>query len=148
MMGRCLCGTVRIEAEPDIGGLAEGGLGACHCGMCRRWTSSAFVEIASKPGTVKVEGPVKVFQSSEWAERAFCENCGSPLWYRITAGGQDQGQYQLSAGLFDNAADLKLKLEVFIDKKPDGYAFAGKHRTMTEAEIIAMFAPQEKGVPE
>lgn len=139
--GRCLCGAVKLTAEPDTVGLAAGGLGACHCDMCRRWSSSAFVEMAAKPGSVKVEGPVKTYTSSPWAERAFCDNCGSPLWYRLTAEGPEQGQYQLSAGLFDNAADLDLTLEVFIDKKPDGYEFAGKQKTMTEAEIFAMFAP-------
>ena len=146
--GKCLCGAVTITAEPDTGGLADGGLGACHCGMCRAWTSSAFIEIAARPGSVAVEGPANVFQSSEWAERAFCERCGSPLWYRITAEGPDAGQYQLSAGLFENAGGLDLNLEVFIDKKAEGYAFAGERKTMTEAEIFAMFAPPEEGAPE
>ncbi len=143
--GRCLCGAVRVTAESGEGGLAGGGLAACHCGMCRRWTSSAFVEFVAKPGTVRVQGPVKVFRSSDWAERAFCETCGSALWYRLTAEGPEQGQYQLAAGLFENAAGLELKLEVFVDRKPDGYAFAGEQRTMTEAEIVAMYAPPEEG---
>ena len=56
LTGKCMCGAVTITAEPATGGMADGGLGACHCGMCRAWTSSAFVEIAAKLGTVAVAG--------------------------------------------------------------------------------------------
>ena len=66
----------------------------------------------------------------------------------MTAEGPDAGEYQLSAGLFENAGDLDLNLEVFIDKKPRGYAFAGERKTITEAEIYAMFAPPEEGAQE
>lgn len=141
--GKCLCGSVAIAAEPQAGGLSESGLGACHCGMCRRWTSCTFLEFTAKQGSVSVEGPVKVFQSSEWAERAFCERCGSALWYRLTGDGPEAGRYQLSAGLFENAGDMSLTLEVFIDRKPDGYAFAGERKTLTEADILAMYAQDQ-----
>ncbi len=148
LSGRCLCGAVTITARPDTGDLNDGGLGACHCDMCRRWTSSAFVEFSAKVGSVSIKGPAKVFQSSEWAERAFCEKCGSPLWYRVTAGGADSNSYQLSAGLFENAAGLPLNLEVFIDEKPQAYAFEGDRKRMTGAELFAMFAPPEEGAQE
>ncbi|MDQ2090290.1 GFA family protein [Marimonas arenosa] len=96
-------------------------------------------------GSVEVAGPVKVFTSSEWAERAFCATCGSALWYRITAPGLMHGQYQIAAGLFDNAGGMAPRLEVYIDKKPAGYALEGgdARRQMTEAEVIEAFAPKE-----
>ena len=139
MTGQCLCGAVTVTATPERPSLA-----ACHCNMCRRWTSAAFVAFPSDDAVA--EGPVKVFQSSEWAERAFCERCGSALWYRITAPGPGHGQYQLASGLFD-VAGMHLGLEVFIDEKPDAYAFDGaeNRRQMTGAEIIAIFAPKEDG---
>ena len=136
--GRCLCGAVTVSAEP-----ARNGISACHCDMCRRWTSSAFVAIEAVNGTVKVEGPAKTITTSDWAERAFCTECGSPLWYRITAEGPYHGQYQLAAGLFANAGGMPLTLEVYIDRKPEGYAFEGDRKRMTEAEIIAIYAPPE-----
>ncbi|MDJ0825064.1 MAG: GFA family protein [Rhodobacter sp.] len=139
MQGRCLCGAVIVSAE-----LARRSLSACHCDMCRQWTSSAFMAIDAKVGSVQVEGPVKVFQSSDWAERAFCEVCGSNLWYRITAEGPGHGQHQLAAGLFD-VNGMYLGLEVFIDSKPDAYAFEGERRQMTGEEIVAYFAPKEDG---
>ena len=138
--GQCMCGAVTVEAE-----IAKPGLTACHCDMCRRWSSGAFVAITTVPGSVVAKGPFRVVQTSEWAERAFCTECGSPLWYRVTIEmPNEDNSHQLAAGLFDNAAGLPLKLEVFIDKKPEGYAFEGgdNRRQMTEAEVFAIYGPE------
>ncbi|EAQ46361.1 hypothetical protein MED193_14237 [Roseobacter sp. MED193] len=96
--------------------------------------------IPAAPGYAAL-GPVKTYVSSDWAERAFCADCGSALWYRITAPGKMHGQVQMAAGLFDNAGGTKLGLELYIDRKPKGYAFAGEHRQMTEADVMAAFRP-------
>lgn len=132
--GRCLCGavTVRTTFKSSI-------IRACHCDMCRRHTSSMFMSLATDPGSVSFEGPAKSYRSSEWAERGFCEICGSTLWY----GTVEDGIRHPAAGLFENAADAPLKLEFFADKTPSGYALAGDHRKMTTQETIAMFAPRE-----
>ncbi len=137
-----MCGAVTINAA-----LTDDRLRACHCHMCRAWTSGAFVSVASVPGSVSTDGPVKVMQTSDWAQRANCGGeCGSPLWYEITEEGPPgYGQKNLSAGLFPDAAGMALKLELFIDKKPGGYAFTGDHRKMTEAEMLAIFAPPKDG---
>lgn len=138
LSGSCLCGAVTVEATPTRHALA-----ACHCDMCRRWTSSMLMTVPAEAGSVEATGPVKTFSSSEWAERAFCADCGSPLWYRLTNGDDSHMQMQLSAGLFEGAGGMDLKLEVFIDRKPRGYAFDGSRRQMTEAEVIAAFAPSK-----
>lgn len=137
--GQCMCGAVSVTATP-----AKDAIGACHCDMCRRWTSSALMTFQAEPGYAAL-GPVKTYTSSEWAERAFCEVCGSALWYRMTAPGPMQGQTQMAAGLFENAGGHRLSLELFIDKKPEGYAFAGDRKQITEAEMMAMYAPSEEG---
>ncbi len=135
--GKCLCGAVTVTARP-----ARESLSACHCDMCRQWSSSAFMAIEVAADRVTVAGPVKRFQSSDWAERAFCETCGSNLWYRITAPGPTHGQYHVAAGLFD-VTGMHLGLEVFIDSKPDAYAFEGERRQMTGQEIFDLFAPKD-----
>ena len=134
-----MCGAVTVTATP-----ARETLGACHCDMCRRWSSGAYMSFPAEPGYAAL-GPVKTYKSSDWAERAFCDDCGSSLWYRLTAPGEMHGQTQMAAGLFDNAGGNTLKLELFIDKKPEGYAFEGERRQMTEAEVMAMYAPSEQG---
>lgn len=139
IQGQCMCGDVTVTATPK-----RASIGTCHCDMCRRWTSSMLMTVEVEPG-YSVEGPVKTYTSSDWAERAFCETCGSAIWYRITAPGPMHGQTQMAAGLFDNAADAEVKLELFIDKKPDGYALAGDRRQMTEKEVFDLYAPSEEG---
>ncbi len=139
LQGQCMCGAVTVTATP-----AREALGACHCDMCRRWSSGAYVSFPAEPGYAAL-GPVRTYTSSDWAERAFCEECGSNLWYRITLPGEMHGQTQIAAGLFENAGGNPLKLELYIDKKPEGYAFAGERRQMTEAEVMAMYAPSEEG---
>ncbi|EBA16919.1 hypothetical protein RSK20926_08117 [Roseobacter sp. SK209-2-6] len=139
LKGQCMCGAVTVAMTP-----AKSSLGACHCDMCRRWTSSALMTIPAAPGHAAL-GPVKTFASSDWAERAFCGECGSALWYKVTAPGKMHGELQMAAGLFDNAGGGTLSLELFIDKKPEGYAFASSQRQMTEAEVFEAFAPSEEG---
>ena len=132
--GRCLCGAVTVRAEVD-----NPVLRACHCEMCRQHTSGAFVSIKTVPGSVVVEGPAKSFQSSDWAERGFCEVCGSTLWYGTLA----DGERHLAAGLFENAAGAPLVIEFFEDNHPDGYAFAGDHRKLTTPETIKLFTGED-----
>ncbi len=139
LQGQCMCGAVTVTATP-----ARNALGACHCDMCRRWTSSMLITFPAEPGYAAL-GPVKTYTSSDWAERAFCSECGSALWYRITLPGDMHGQTQMASGLFENAGDNALKLELYIDKKPEGYAFEGERRQMTQAEVEAMYAPKEEG---
>ncbi len=137
MKGQCMCGAVTITAESEQNSLA-----ACHCDMCRRW-GGVFIALPTQAGSVAAEGPIKVYQSSDWAERAFCEVCGSNLWYRITAEGLAHGVHQLSAGLFD-VNGMHLSLEVFIDGKPDAYAFEGERKQMTGQEVMSLYAPKAR----
>lgn len=132
--GNCLCGAVTVTAEVDTPVLR-----ACHCEMCRQHTSGAFVSIKTTPGSVVADGPAKSYRSSDWAERGFCETCGSTLWYGTVA---DQVRHP-SAGLFENAAGAPLVIEFFEDNSPDGYAFAGDHRKLTSSETIKLFTGED-----
>ncbi|NEK21737.1 GFA family protein [Sulfitobacter sp. JBTF-M27] len=133
--GQCLCGAVKVTATAAD----EPKLRACNCVMCRRHNSAAFVTVEVDQDSIKIEGPVKVFRSSEWAQRAFCETCGSTLWYGLV----HDGSRHLAAGLFDNAAGGTLVEEYFSDQCPQGYAFAGDHKRLTREETYALFAPGE-----
>ena len=130
MKGRCMCGAVEVEAST----LGDG-MNACHCDMCRRWTGAAFVAVHAKGADVTLNGPVKTIASSDWAERGWCDACGSTLFYRMN----HDGSYGLSAGLFDNAAGQTLNIEYYTDQAPDGWAFAGEHKRMTTTETLAYF---------
>ena len=133
MKAECLCGAVKLTA-PDVSEV-----GACHCGMCRRWGGGPF--LALHCGTeVSFEGQpkIKTYPSSEWAERAFCAECGTHLYYRLKA----TGEYFVPAGLFTEIPNATLRSQIFIDKKPGYYRFADETEKLTEAEVFAKYAPQ------
>jgi len=86
---------------------------------------------------VDVDGAenVQVYASYEWAERAFCKQCGTHLYYRLT----QPNQFMLPAGLFKDA-DFVLEKEIYVDEQPDYYRFANNTEKLTEAEVIAQFS--------
>ena len=132
--GKCLCGACTVSLSP-----ASETMHVCHCDMCRAWTGLAMMAIPAEPGSLKIIGPVKKRATSEWAERAWCDECGSNLYYHVTAEGPYHDSYSVSSGLFPDAGGLRLTGEFFTDKRPSGYAFAGDLKGMTEAETIAFF---------
>lgn len=135
--GGCLCGAVRFEAA------ALGGLGACHCTDCQKWCGGPLLGVHVRQADLAITGAEHVFarRTSGWASRARCAECGSPLWYRWDKGTDGAGNYEVPLGLFDDASGITLEREIFIDVKPDGFAFAGDHPRLTRAEVMASLAP-------
>lgn len=122
--GRCLCGDVRI-ALTDW----EPGVSVCHCAMCRRWGGGIMAGFNAPAEAVTVTGAVGRFASSDFSERAFCPRCGSNLWMRDTG-----GAYELSPGLFEDAAGFPLTREVYADRAHRFAALSGDHPRITRAE--------------
>ncbi len=80
---------------------------------------------------------ISVFDSSEWAERGFCNKCGSHLYYRL----KQNDQYIMPIGLFASPEGVVFDHQVFIDAKPAYYSFAEDTKNMTGEELFAQFAP-------
>ena len=112
-------------------------VGACHCGMCRKWGGGPFMEVDCGTDVIFTgEDSISVFDSSKWAQRGFCSQCGSHLFYRL----KDTGQYMIPVGLFaDNA--FVFDHQVFVDKKPSYYRFANKTKDMTEQQVFELYEP-------
>jgi hypothetical protein len=106
--------------------------------MCRRWTGGVEMGVQVPPDGVAWEGEPATYRSSDWAERGFCRECGSSLFWRLTAEGPMQGMLSLSAGSLDSMEGLVFETEVYIDHKPASHAFAGERQRMTGAEVMAM----------
>ena len=131
LTGRCLCGAVTITAQPT-----SRHLDACHCTMCRRWGGGALI-VAQCTDDADVGGAssITTYDSSEWAERAFCNRCGTHLYYRLKAG----GLLAIPVGLLDSDGNWQLVQEIFVDEKPTYYDFANATERLTGAEVIARF---------
>ncbi len=129
MEGHCLCGAVRFSAP------AAKDIGVRHCGFCRRWGGGPL--LATHCGTsVRFSGAesITVYASSGWAERAFCRQCGTHLYYRLLA----TGEYFIPAGTFDSN-DMVLTSQIYIDRKPDYYAFANDTPMLTEQQVLEQY---------
>ena len=132
MNGRCLCGAVRITTPDTVD------MNACHCGMCRRWGSGPYMSVhAGSDVTITGAGKIRAFRSSDWAERAFCVDCGTHLYYRLLP----TNDHELSMGLFQDGPEFVFREQIFIDQKPRTYDFANDTVNLTEAEVFAKFAP-------
>lgn len=129
MEGHCLCGAVRFSA-PDVKDI-----GVCHCGFCRRWGGGPL--LATHCGTsVSFTGAerITVYASSGWAERAFCSQCGTHLYYRLLA----TGEYFIPAGTFESN-DMVMTSQIYVDRKPDYYAFANETPMLTEQQVLEQY---------
>lgn len=135
LSGHCLCGAVTLVANT-----ATSKMSACHCGSCRRWGGGPFMEVECG-SDVEFTGDenISIYDSSKWAERGFCNKCGTHLFYRLKA----SQQHMVPVGLLDGDPDRKFVRQVFIDEKPDDYKFADETENLTGAELFAMYAPPE-----
>ncbi|NNU79390.1 GFA family protein [Halovulum dunhuangense] len=135
--GGCLCGAVRFTAR-DV----PARFGVCHCPMCRRWTGSALLAVTLPERNVRWTGAEHMAerQTTSFGRRGWCRECGSGLWFKVTADSPYKGEIDLPIGLFDDPDGFNMASEIYIDHKPDSYDFAGAGRKqLTRAECVAIF---------
>lgn len=125
--GHCLCGAVKVRVDQ-----ADHRVGACHCRLCQRWSGGLFLSF--RVGELEIVGSVTRFQSSPFAERAFCPTCGSHIFVRDTAEGSP---FDLMPGLFDEATTWPMRSEIYTDRALASVKLAGDHRRVTRAEYEA-----------
>ncbi len=132
LYGTCLCGAVRIAAK-----IQTNSVGACHCTMCRRWGGGPLFAVECD-SDVELEGAahISTFSSSEWAERGFCRECGTHLFYRL----KKEGHYAIPVGLLDSGDEWKFAEQIFIDEKPSFYSFAEETKDLTGEEVFAQYS--------
>ncbi|MFT6988252.1 MAG: hypothetical protein ACJASL_000214 [Paraglaciecola sp.] len=129
--GQCLCKKITVNAakvQPHVE--------ACHCAMCQKWGGNSLLAVDCG-SEVEFEGAqhITVYKSSEWAERGFCQHCGTHLFYWLK---QNQ-QYILPVGLFDTDAKFEFTKQIFIEQKPDYYEYANQTKMMTGEQVFAAF---------
>jgi hypothetical protein len=112
--GGCLCGGVRYEIKGELRYVI-----ACHCEQCRR-TSGHFAAM-TRTATADIAytslDTLKWYRSSDTAERGFCGECGSNLFWRPIGGDTTS----ITAGTLDTPTGLSIEKHIFVGAKSDYY---------------------------
>ena len=112
--GKCLCGNTVLEVKE-----LKGKVYVCHCGMCRKQAAGPiFYTDALKEGQYKFResSTVSVYDSSNWAERGFCQSCGTFLFTRY----KKDSTTHFNAELFDEMEPTEL-VEIHKEEEPEFY---------------------------
>ena len=113
--GRCGCGAVAFQIDGELQPAT-----ACHCSQCRRlsghfwagsWANTADLTFTRDDG-------LKWYDSSDWAERGFCKECGASLFYRLKNEGH---RLSVAAGSLDQPTGLRLYRHIYMRDKGDYY---------------------------
>lgn len=112
--GRCLCGAVTFQTR---GRLRE--VVACHCSQCRRQSGFYYAATSVSNDRLTVKGGEEVawYRASPSAERGFCKQCGSALFWRHDG----EMDTSIMAGAFDQPSGLKIAYHIFCADKGDFY---------------------------
>lgn len=106
--GGCQCGAIRFHV---VGALTHSSI--CHCRMCQKAFGAYYAPLVSVRGSEFrwTRGEPRRFQSSNWVQRGFCADCGTPLTYEAPDG------VAVAAGAFDEPARLPPTIQYGIEAK-------------------------------
>jgi hypothetical protein len=113
--GGCLCGAVRFEL---VGPLRD--VLVCHCVECRRWHGGAgaytsvprdALELVEARGLRFVPSPA----SDAGAERGFCGECGSSLFWRAPG----RATVSVTAGSVDGPTGIRTAGHIYDAQRAD-----------------------------
>jgi hypothetical protein len=110
--GGCACGAIRFKISGPLMGI-----GVCHCTDCQKSSGGppTYVALAPAAAFEVTKGEARVYRSKgdSGAEvgRAFCPECGSPLW-SLPAGAPFT---PVKLGALDDSSDLTPMLHLYTD---------------------------------
>ncbi|NNF76392.1 MAG: GFA family protein [Rhizobiales bacterium] len=113
LTGRCLCGSLQYRIEGPVGKPH-----ACHCGqyLQQRGHYAVSADVQRTYFSTTQDRGLKWYESSSFARRGFCKECGSALFWD---GGDDK--IYISIGSLDQSTGLRLASHIFVDEKADYY---------------------------
>jgi hypothetical protein len=112
--GSCECGAVTYETRGPLRNVV-----ACHCGQCRKTSGHhwAATKVKTEALHFTSEAGLKWYRSSDRAQRGFCKDCGSSLFWRLD--GEDATA--IGIGTLDGATGLTMTKHIFVADKGDYY---------------------------
>ena len=110
LYGGCQCGNIRFVAKsllenPHV----------CHCRMCQKAVGNFFAALVGVPLSdfFWTRGQPSTFRSSEFVERGFCSDCGTPLFFK-----HDKNKHiSISIGSFDSPKKIPLRFQLGMENR-------------------------------
>ncbi|MGI9270804.1 MAG: GFA family protein [Woeseiaceae bacterium] len=112
--GACLCGEVRFEVRGPLRGVVN-----CHCSMCQRLHGNFGPHTKARKTNITINkgDGLAWFKTSDIAQRGFCRECGSSLFWEPF----DLDATGIIAGSLDTPTKLKTIGHIFVGEKSDFY---------------------------
>lgn len=111
--GSCLCEAVQYQIDGKLGPAMM-----CHCAKCRKASGSAYAvnAVVSTADFHLLSGEKQLteYESTSGVFRAFCNQCGSPLFSRRSA---TSDYIRLRMGTLDTPVDIKPDAHIFVASK-------------------------------
>ncbi|HEY3983118.1 MAG TPA: GFA family protein [Cedecea sp.] len=130
--GSCLCGKIKFNILfPALDVIA------CHGNACQKWSGGIALYIASadEPDFCGESKPA-IFTYSHTERRAFCPACGGSLYYHIV----DKKRFLISYPSLllskNQASQLLLAAEVYIENKPPFCGLTGQYTRLTGQDFL------------
>jgi len=114
LTGSCACGAVRFEFSAPLRPVI-----ACHCGTCRRTSGHywAATQCHRRNLALIEDRGLKWFDSSDFARRGFCAECGASLFFER----HDSGRISIAAGALDAPTHLQVVEHICTAEAGDYY---------------------------
>ena len=113
--GSCLCGAIRYEINGDVSEF-----GYCHCQSCRKASGSAHgANIGVARENLALSDPnsfLKEYESSPGKYRAFCSNCGAPIFAYLS---NSSDIVRVRLGSLDTPLGKTARAHTFVSEKAD-----------------------------
>lgn len=113
--GHCLCGKTQVKAD-----FMKEEIIVCHCSVCLKQAAGPIFysnKLMMKDYQFTKTSEVTIFNSSAWAERGFCQSCGTFLFTRY----KEDGSTYFNIELFEDI-DKTIFKEIHLEDKRDYYS--------------------------
>lgn len=124
--GSCLCGAVTFAVEGTVRGV-----GQCHCSLCRKASgtngNAVFIVPNDTFSWTNGQDHQETFAAKPTWSITRCKTCGSPLPYSY-----DGKQTWVTAGLMDDALDVKVEMHIFCGSRADWDVESDEARSFNE----------------
>ncbi|OJG51180.1 hypothetical protein RV03_GL000076 [Enterococcus gallinarum] len=99
--------------------------------MCQKFHGGPFLALAACSRdqiTFTGESLIQRYNSSNWAQRGLCRQCGSSLFYYA----QETAEFFFATGLFQELTEAVFTEEIYTKDQPLFYHFAERTRRWPE----------------